>query len=423
MTLIPAKSASPLKPRRVVITGVGIVSALGNNEMENTSQLYAMRSGVRHSPEWEHIDELRGKLGAHVDHLDLEAHYPRKTRRTMGRVALLAAYASDQAVTQAGLGTTDLQSGRVGLAYGSTSGSNHALEGFCGPLFSEQTMRGLDSGAYLKFMTHTCVANLAQHFKIKGRIIPTTSACTSGSQAIGYGYESIKYGMQDVMVCGGAEENHYATQVTFDLLMATSIAYNKQPEKSPRPFDKKRDGLVIGEGAATLVLEAHEHALARGANILGEIIGYGTNCDGHHITSPHEEGMFEAMKLSLQDAQLAPTFIDYVNAHGTGTDTGDVAESQATGRIFEGHRVPFSSTKSYTGHTLGACGAMELIYCLRMLQDQVIFPTLNLQEIDPRCHQGLDYVKEIRRLPLSTLMTNNFAFGGVNTSLIVQKHA
>ena len=191
-------------------------------------------------------------------------------------------------------------------------------------------MRGLQSTGFLKFMAHTCAANLAQFFGVRGRIIPTNSACTSGAQAIGYAYESIKHGKQDVMIAGGADEMHFTTAVTFDLMFATSANYNDKPDLSPRPFDSKRDGLVVGEGAATLVLESLERARARGANILGELKGYGTNCDGIHITAPSETGMCGAMALALRDAGLSAADVDYVNAHGTATDIGDIAETGAT---------------------------------------------------------------------------------------------
>jgi 3-oxoacyl-[acyl-carrier-protein] synthase II len=223
--------------KRVVITGMGLASPVGVTPDELVRALREQRSGVRFMPEWAHIKDLQGRLGGMVDGLDLTQRYPRKKRRTMGKVALLATYATEQAVTQAGLSAEAMSSGRCGVAYGSTSGSNHAFEEYCGPLFTEHTMRGLDSTAYLKFMTHTCAANLAQYFKVRGRIVPTSSACTSASQGIGYGLESIRHGLADVMICGGAEEMHYATAVTFDLLMATSVRFNGTPASSPRPFD------------------------------------------------------------------------------------------------------------------------------------------------------------------------------------------
>jgi 3-oxoacyl-[acyl-carrier-protein] synthase II len=404
--------------RRVVVTGLGINSPIGNSDAEVVASLRSGRHGIRKMPEWAHIPDLQTRIGAAVTGLDLYARYPRRQRRTMGLVALFATHATEQAIAQAGLSQEILSSGRCGLAYGSTTGSSHALEEFCGPLFTQHTMRGLDSSSYLKFMTHTCAANVAAHFGIRGRVIPAISACTSGSQSIGLAYETIKHGYQEVMIAGGAEELHYATAVTFDLLMATSVRYNEHPERSPRPFDTKRDGLVIGEGAGTVVLESLEHAQARGAPILAEIVAFGTNCDGLHITAPSQEGMRGAMELALADGHVHPNEIDYVNAHGTATEIGDIAESHATYAVFK-RDVPISTTKSYTGHTLGACGAMEFIFCVLMMREGFIAPNRNLDEVDPRCAK-LGYVRQVIDKRPRTVMTNNFAFGGVNTSLILR---
>ena len=405
--------------RRVVITGLGVVCPLGHAVDELVERLQRGDSGVRYMPEWEIVKDLKGRLGGNVEGLDLVKRYPRKKRRTMGRVAMLATFATEQAVAQARLDEAILSGGRTGLAYGTTSPSNQSMEDFIGPLFTQHTMRGLDSTAYLKFMTHTAAANLVQYFAIKGRVIPTNSACTSSSQAIGYGYESIKFGRQDVMICGGAEEQHYATAVTFDLLMATSFGYNARPSESPRPFDKKRDGLVVAEGAATVVLESLEHAQERGATILAELVGFGTSCDGAHMTANSREGMRAAIELGLEDAGLTPDDVEYVNAHATATDVGDIEESHATRDVFA-RAVPISSIKGTMGHTLGACGAIEVITCTQMLRDGWIAGTKNLDEVDPRCAE-LDYVRETRAAAPRVVMSNNFAFGGVNTSIVLRR--
>jgi 3-oxoacyl-[acyl-carrier-protein] synthase II len=335
----------------------------------------------------------------------------------MGRVALLALHATEQATAQAGLEAELLSSGRTGIAYGSTSGSSIELEAFSRPLMNTNSMRGLESNAYLRIMAHTCAANLASHFRVRGRVQPTCSACTSGSQAVGVGYEVIKRGTADVMICGGAEEMHYTTAVTFDLLMATSVHFNDTPEASPRPFDRGRDGLIVGEAAATLVLEELEHAKKRGATIHAEVLGYASNCDGGHITQPDPEGMRRVMMLSLEDAGVSPDQIDYVNAHATGTPIGDVAEARATWSVFE-RAVPISSQKGHVGHTLGACGTLEAIWTVEMMRRGFFAPTRNLTEVDPEC-PALDFVQEIREAKAKIAMSNNFAFGGVNTSIVL----
>jgi 3-oxoacyl-[acyl-carrier-protein] synthase II len=335
-------------------------------------------------------------------------------------VSLLATFATDEAIRDAGLSQELLSSGRTGLAYGSTHGSTDALERFCKVLFETGGLTGLSGSAYLKLMSHTCIANLAQCFEIRGRIIPTISARTSASQGLGFGYEAIRDGYQDVMLCGGAEEMHAVHAGVFDIMFATSTRYNDRPELSPRPFDRERDGLVVGEGAGTLVLEELEHAQRRSAHIHAEVIGYGTNCDGTHVTSPSAEGMAGAMRLALADARIAPETIDYVNAHGTATELGDIAESQATLTVL-GDKVPISSTKGYTGHTLGACGAIEAIFGIAMLRDRFLAPSRNLAELDERCAR-LNYVmREPVQAKPTVVMSNNFAFGGINTSLILRR--
>ncbi len=405
--------------QRVVVTGIGLVSPIGNSLDEAAEALQEGRHGIVAHPEWDSIGSLSTRLAADVQDVRFLEH-ARKKMRTMGRVALLADYATRVAIEGAGLDQELLSSGRVGLAYGSTHGSSAAQEDFCTPLFKNRDFKGLGGSLYLKFMSHTCVANLAQCYEIRGRTISTCAACVSASQAIGTGYETVKHGLQEVMICGGAEEMHYSHVGVFDLLYATSTRYNQRPGESPRPFDAERDGLVIGEGAGTLVLESLERARRRGAEVYGEIVGYGTNCDGSHVTRPSSEGMAGAMRLALQDAGMSGDEIQYINAHATATKAGDVAESLATRKIF-GRPVTISSTKGHTAHTLGACGALEAAFGMRMMRDGFVPPTRNLEQVDPLCAE-LDYVTgEPRDLAFDTFMTNNFAFGGINTSLIIRR--
>jgi 3-oxoacyl-[acyl-carrier-protein] synthase II len=403
--------------RRVVVTGMAGLCPLGSDWPTVRAGLLARRSGVRVMPEWDGYEGLDTRLGAPVPDFSVPAHYPRKKVRSMGRVALMATRATELALADAGLaGSAVVTGGRTGIAYGSTSGSPPAMEIYAEAFYTKHSLKGIAGTDYLQFMSHTCAANLAQFFGITGRIVPTCSACTAGSQGIGYGYEAIVSGRQDVMLAGGAEELHAVNAAVFDIMFATSRR-NDEPHRTPRPFDRDRDGLVVGEGAGTLVLEELEHARARRARIYAEIAGFGTNGDGTHITNPDVRGMQTVMELALTDAGLTPDDVGYVNAHGTATEAGDIAESVATHRVF-GERVPISSLKSYLGHTLGAGGALEAWLTIMMLREDWFAPTLNLDEPDPRC-ASLDYVRgEPRPLRVAHAMSNNFAFGGVNTSLI-----
>lgn len=405
--------------RRVVVTGRGGLCALGEGWKVVRDGIRSGRSGVVRVPEWAEIPGLRCHLAAPIPAFEAP-DYPRKKLRTMGRVSLLAARATELALADAGLSESPaLRDGSTGIAYGSSSGSPPAIERYARGFAEGTGTRGIGASEYVRFMSHTCAANLGQVFGIRGRLIPTCSACTSGSQGIGYGYEAIRFGKQDIMVTGGAEELHVIEDAVFDILYATSTR-NDEPTRTPRPFDVARDGLVVGEGAGTLVLEELEHARARNAPIVAEVIGYGTNCDGRHLTNPDAENMERVLRLALDDAGLEPSEIGYVNAHGTATEVGDVAESRATFAVFGGD-VPVSSLKGHFGHSLGACGALEAWLTLEMMREGWLAPTLNLEEVDPTC-APLDYVRgEPRERSVDVAMSNNFAFGGVNTSLIFRR--
>jgi 3-oxoacyl-[acyl-carrier-protein] synthase II len=404
--------------KRVVVTGMAAITPLGNDWETVAQKLKSQTTGIRRMDDWDKYKGLNTRLGAPVDFSRPE-HYSRKQVRSMGRVAMLGTYASELALIDAGLlNDPCLTSGQVGVSYGSSSGSFDGLIDFTKMLLNYDK-GGMNATSYIRMMGHTCPVNISLHFGINGRIIPTSSACTSSSQGIGYAYETIKHGLQIAMVAGGSDELSAAQAAVFDTLFATSIR-NDEPDKTPRPFDKDRDGLVIGEGGGTLILEEREHALSRGAHIYAEIIGFGTNCDGLHVTQPDSGSMQVAMRLALQDAGLDASVIDYVSAHGTATELGDIAESHATAAVF-GNRVPVSSMKSYTGHTLGACGAIEAWAAVHMMNEGWFHPTANLENIDPACAE-LDYIKgDIRKIDCEFLMSNNFAFGGINTSLIFKR--
>ena len=405
--------------KRVVITGVGAISPLGNDWATVQDRLRSGRNAVRHMTEWDDYEGLNTRLGAPAAPFELPPHFNRKATRSMGRVALMATLTAEQALRDAGLlGDPLVRSGRMGVSYGSSAGTPAAIGDF-GNMILNKTTQGINATTYIKMMSHTAPVNVGVFFGLTGRVITTSSACTSGSQGIGYAYEAIRHGLQTAMLAGGAEELDATEAAVFDTLFATSTR-NDEPEATPRPFDAKRDGLVLGEGACTLVLEELEHAQARGAHIIAEIIGFGTNSDGTHITQPNADTMAQAMRLSLEQAGLSATDIGYVNAHGTATDHGDVAESNATLQVL-GDRVPISSLKSFMGHTLGACGALEAWMSIEMMRDGWFAPTANLDEIDPRC-APIDYIQGAgRHKQTDIIMSNNFAFGGINTSLIFKR--
>ena len=404
--------------KRVVVTGMAGITSLGETADQIFAQFEQGNSGIRYMPEWEQFTDLRSKLAGPVASYTVPKHFNRKVTRGMGRVALMSTVCAEKALEDAALlNDPILSSGQTGVAFGSSAGSVDAIREF-GSMLHDNNMNKLNATTYIRMMSHTSAVNMTVYFGLKGLTLPTSSACTSGSMAIGQAYEAIKYGKQTVMLAGGAEELSAAGSAVFDVLLATS-SQNEQPEKTPRPFDAKRDGLVIGEGAGCLILEEYEHAKARGAKIYAEIIGYGSNSDGQHVTRPDSEMMGRCMELALSDAQISANQIDYVNAHGTSTDQGDIAESQATASVL-GNK-PISSLKSYFGHTLGACGAIEAWLSIEMMLRSQFIATLNLEEIDALCGD-LDYiVKQSRNMNANMIMSNNFAFGGINTSLIFKR--
>lgn len=404
--------------KRVVVTGMAGITSLGETADQIFSNFEQGKSGIRYMPEWEVYTDLRSKLGGPVESYTIPKHFNRKVTRGMGRVALMSTVCAEKALEDAGLlNDPILSSGQTGVAFGSSAGSVDAIGEF-GSMLLDNNMNRMNATTYIRMMSHTSAVNMTVYFGLKGLTLPTSSACTSGSMAIGQAYEAIKYGKQSVMLAGGAEELSAAGSAVFDVLLATS-GQNEHPEKTPRPFDAKRDGLVVGEGAGCLILEEYEHAKARGAKIYAEVIGYGSNTDGQHVTRPDAEMMGRCMQWALSDAQLQADQIDYVNAHGTSTDQGDIAETQATAKILG--KKPISSLKSYFGHTLGACGAIEAWLSIEMMQRSQFVPTLNLEEIDPACGD-LDYiVNDSRKINADIIMSNNFAFGGINTSLIFKR--
>ncbi|MGK9065909.1 beta-ketoacyl-ACP synthase [Stutzerimonas chloritidismutans] len=407
--------------KRVVVTGMAGITSLGSDWASIEANFSANRSGIRRMDEWDRFTELNTRLAGPVDDFAVPRHWTRKQLRSMGRVSRLSVRAAEQALAHAGLlEDASIRDGRMGVACGSSTGSTEEIKAF-GNMLLNSVADGLNANSYIRMMPHTTAANISIFFGLTGRVIPTSSACTSGSQGIGYAYEAIKFGRLPMMLAGGAEELCATEAMVFDALYATSLK-NDAPHTSPRPYDAARDGLVIGEGAGMLVLEELEHALARGATIHAELVGFGSNADGQHATKPEQATMRRAMELALEDAGLAADAIGYVNGHGTATEQGDIAESLATQSLF-GSRMPISSQKSFLGHTLGACGALESWFSIEMMNSDRYIHTLNLDAIDPRCGE-LDYlVGAPRAMQHEYVMNNNFAFGGINTSLIFRRWA
>lgn len=406
--------------KRVVVTGMGAVTALGDNWSDFAAALKSGTSAIRCLEDWATYKHLNTNLAGPIENFEVPSHYPRKKIRSMGRVSLLATRATELALIDANLLDDPLiRSGAMGVAYGSSTGSTDATREFA-VMLHNRDIGGATATTYIRMMGHTSPVNVGVFFGLKGRLITTSSACTSGSQGIGYAYEAIKTGKQLLMVAGGGEELCPSEAAVFDTLYATSTK-NSTPNITPSPFDAGRDGLVIGEGACTLILEELEHAKARGATIYAELVGFGTNSDGGHVTQPDPITMNIAMKLALEDANLQPQDIGYISAHGTATDRGDIAESIATENLFGKKTTPISTLKGNIGHTLGACGAIEAWASIHMMNEGWFAPTLNLHNPDPNCGD-LDYIiAEPRQIQCDYIMSNNFAFGGINTSLIFKR--
>lgn len=407
--------------RRVVITGGGCFSSLGIQWEEILQRLKSKKNCVVSMESWNRFEQMNTRLAAPV--LSPLPEMPRKKIRGMGRVAILSLLATRDALKASRICDgeaipDELNQGRFGIAYGSSAGSVDSLLDFYAMLIDSNASK-ISATTYIRMMPQTCAVNLGVYYGLTGRILTTNTACTSGSMSIGLAYEAIKNNQQDIMLAGGAEELSPADAAVFDTLFAASTR-NDTPELTPRAYDRHRDGLVIGEGAATLVLEELEHAKKRNAPILAEIIGFGTNSDGKHVTQPNTETMAQAMALALEDAGIPADKIAYINMHGTATATGDVAETRAVSKIL-GNDIPVSTLKNYTGHTLGACGAIEAWVSINMMKEGWFCPNINLVEVDPEC-APLDYITgDGREIEAEYIMSNNFAFGGINTSLIFKK--
>ncbi len=405
--------------RRVVITGLGIVSPIGNNATEVTAALKAGTSGIVASPEMaEH--GFRSQIAGTLK-IDVTEHVDKRTLRFMGPGAAYAHIAMTQAIADAGLDETTVSNPRTGLVAGSGGPSTSAMLAAHDVVKNTGATKRIGPFAVPKCMSSTISANLSTAFKIKGINYSITSACSTSLHCIGNAAEQIMMGKQDVMFAGGGEELDWTLSCLFDAMGAMSSKYNDTPDKASRAFDANRDGFVIAGGGGMVVLEDLDHAQARGAKIYAEVTGFAATSDGHDMVAPSGEGGERAMRLALQTIPEGRK-VSYINAHGTSTPVGDVGEVEAVRRVFgQGTTPPISSTKSMTGHSQGATGAQEAIYCLLMLQDDFIAPSINVETLDPALDPAEIATTCVENAGLDTVMTNSFGFGGTNGSMLLSK--
>jgi 3-oxoacyl-[acyl-carrier-protein] synthase II len=407
--------------RRVVITGASAITPIGSTRDEMIRHLTTGLSGVRTMRD----DEL---LTTHI-HCKVfgtvndppDFNFARRDRKTMGPVSYYACQVAKDTLAGSGMSDDFIRSGRLGVAFGSTHGSPTVQRQIYRTFFSDDSAKLHNVGAvdYLKSMVHTTAVNITKMFGIRGRVISSSTACTTSSQSIGFGYEAVKYGLQDAMLCGGADEYDTTTVAVFDNLLACSTDFNDTPHLTPRPFDRQRDGLVVGEGAGAVLLEDLASARKRGATILGEVIGFSCYNNGGDLILPNRDGIKLAIEAGLDNAGIDAREVDWISAHATATKMGDVIEAQAIAEIY-GDRPRISGLKSYMGHTMGSCGAIETLIALIQMAEGFIAPTLNLEAVDPRCAM-LNHVTELVEAPIDIASIQNFAFGGVNTCLFVKK--
>ena len=405
--------------RRVVITACSAITPIGYGKDAIVESLRTGKSGVKSLRDDGLLSQrIHSKVFGTVDY-PIDYGFVRKDTKTMGPVAYYACKVAGDVLEESGLSQDFIRSGRLGVSFGSTHGSPTVQRNIYKTFFNEDKSKFSAIGAvdYLKSMVHTTAVNITRMFGITGRVVASSTACTTSSQSIGYAYEMVKFGMQDAMIAGGADEYDTTTIAVFDNLLACSVDYNDTPKRTPRPFDSNRDGLVVGEGGAAVLLEEYEHAHARGATILGEVIGFACNNNGGDLILPNLTGITTTLQLALDDAKIQPADIDFISAHATATKMGDVIESQAIAEVY-GNKPWVIGLKSYMGHTMGTCGAIEIILSLYMMEQGFLAPTLNLEDVDERCAM-LRHVREVTETETRTAAIQNFAFGGVNTCLII----
>lgn len=400
--------------RRAVITGMGIVSSLGDSLAEVLASLREGRSGVRFHQPYQDLG-LRAQVGAFTK-INPKEHIDKKDLRFMGHAAAYASIALDQAIADAGLTEEESSHPRTGLIIGSggTSAENVVATA---DVMRKKGLKRLSPFMVPRTMSSTVSACLTNTFHIKGISYSISSACATGSHCIGAALEQIQLGKQDIVFAGGSDEEHWTQTSMFDAMGALSTRYNDRPEQASRPYDKNRDGFVVANGAGLVVVEELQRAKKRGARIYGEVVGYGATADGYNMVSPSGEGAVRCMRLAMEGVHSP---IDYINAHGTSTPIGDLVELAAIREIFGSNSPPISSTKSLSGHSLGAAGVHEAIYALLMLKHGFICASANIEEMEPEA-AAMDIATTLRETPLHTVMSNSYGFGGTNACLVFEK--
>ncbi len=404
--------------KRVVITGSGAVTPFGIGVPSLMKGIEDRKSAVSRMNDWDWLEGLRTRVGAKVL-VSNEKEIPRKFRRSMSPMSIFAVQAVSEALEEAHIEKDELSVLKAGCIVGSTTGSSIAIHDSYQKILGKGSITELKSTSFFKGMSHAVASNIALYFGIKGLVLAPSAACASSLQAIGLGFNLIKAGQQKVLVCGGAEELHPVVAASFDILEGTSINFNDSPSKTPRPFDRDRDGVVCAEGAGILILEEYEHAVKRRVPILGEIVSFSTNNSNTTISQSSVESLVECMNDVLTNAGLQACDIGYINAHATGTIYGDKAEAMAIREVFQDSSY-VSSLKGYFGHTLGASGAIELAASLQMMNKGIVYPGLNLDNVDEDC-DNISHLKEAQKLVSDYIMKNAFAFGGINASIIARR--
>lgn len=402
--------------RRVVITGMGIYSTIGKSLDEVKNSLFEGKSGIIYSPERKEFG-YRSALTGWVENPDLKDLLARRQRVTMGQESEFAYMATIEAMRNAGIDQDFFNNNEVGILYGNDSVSE-AIIFATDKIREKKDTTLIGSGAIFKTMNSTVTMNLSTIFQLRGINITISSACASGSHAVGLGFIMIQNGLQDMILCGGAQEINKYAMGSFDGLGVFSMREN-DPTKASRPFDINRDGLVPSGGAATLVLESYDSAIKRGATILAEVVGYGFSSNGGHISTPNVEGPAIAMQRALENAQMKPCEVEYINAHATSTPIGDANEAKAIYQVF-GSKIPVSSTKSMTGHECWMSGASEIIYSILMMKNGFIAPNINIEKLDEDA-QKLNIITQTKNIKINNFLSNSFGFGGTNSAIIVKE--